>query len=139
MRARELLTHVQAIGPGVMTEELRSHVGSQEVNFGLRCDLLRRPAVKPASIPLTLKPCGAEFHGFDAELAATTGRDHGRVLRRKRLHEAGVRTLHAAFSPEGDPVFVQWLITPSDQTALSANASEYWPPLKDGEVMVEFA
>jgi RimJ/RimL family protein N-acetyltransferase len=135
----ELATHVRRLGPKVVADELRGRVSSEGVNFGLRCDLERLPRVKPAAIPLTLEPREGPFGGFDSELAATTGRDYGRVLRRKRLHERGVRTMHVAIADGGAPVYVQWLITRPDQDLLAQYGSEFWPPLAEDEVLLEFA
>src|SRR5215217_974205 len=134
-----ILTHARRLGGPVIAEELRARVASRDVNFGLRADLRRRPEVKPAAIPLTLEACGPGFRGFDDELHVATGRDYGRVLLRKRLHEAGVRTPHVALTPEGTPVYVQWLIGAEDQEALGRHASPAWAPLAEEQVMVEFA
>ncbi len=74
-------------------EELKTRLSSQAVEFGLRCNLEQLPEPRPAKVPLTLERCEGPFEGFNAELERTTGADYGRALRRKRLHEKGVRTL----------------------------------------------
>jgi GNAT superfamily N-acetyltransferase len=135
----DTLEHLRRLGPRVVGEEVAARVRADEVNLGLRCELSRRPPVPPARIPLEVQACGPEFRGLDDELAVATGRDYGRVLRRKRLHDAGVRTLHAAFTDGRVPVYVQWLFGAEDQDRLNEHASELWPRLGPDEAMVEFA
>lgn len=135
----DLPHHLLRLGPRVLAEELVARVRSGDVNLGLRCELAARPPVPSARIPLEVEPCGPEFRGLDDELAAVSGRDYGRVLRRKRLHDAGLRTLHAAFTEGHAPVYVQWLLRAADQEELRAHAPELSQPLGPDEAMVEFA
>src|SRR4051794_2407076 len=134
-----LVTHVRRLGPHVIASELRRRAASKEVNLGLRADLGRLPELRPARIPLTLEPADGAFAGFAAELERARGADYGRALRRLRLHEAGVRTMYAAFDDRGAPVYVQWLVTPEDQPLLERHAGDTWPPLQAGEVLLEYA
>lgn len=90
-------------------------------------------------MPLTLEPCLGVFDGFTAELGRTTGADYGRALRRKRLHEMGLRTLHVAHNQGQEPVYVQWLVSAADRPGLDAAGIDYWPPLPANEVLLEFA
>jgi len=48
---------------------------------------------------------------------------------------------NAPFTSDADrtPVYVQWLITPPDKRLLDQHDPGYWPPLKDDEVLLEFA
>lgn len=135
----ETVTHVRRLGGRVIAEELLTRLSSQTVEFGLRCNLEQLPAPRPASIRLKLEPCDGPFGGFEAELERSTGADYGRALRRKRLHEKGVRTLHVTSNADRTPVYVQWLITPPDKHELDEHDPGFWPPLKDDEVLVEFA
>lgn len=135
----ETVTHVRRLGRRAIAEGLRTRLSSQDVEFGLRCNLEQLPAPRPASIPLTLERCDDPFGGFEAELERATGADYGRTLRRKRLHEQGVRTLHVALTSDRTPVYVQWLVTPSEKHALDECHPGYWPPLKEDEVLLEFA
>lgn len=134
-----IATHARRLGPAAVAAELRRRLSSREVNFGLRCDLERLPPLKAASIPLTLECRDGHFTGFEAELGRTTGADYGRTLRRRRLHEQGVRSMHVAVGDDGVPVYVQWLVAPRDQHLLDEHGSDFWPPLKPDEVLVEFA
>jgi hypothetical protein len=61
------------------------------------------------------------------------------MLHRQRLHEAGVQTLHVGWSADCEPAYLQWLITVEDRHALDALESGFWPPLRQGEVLLEFA
>lgn len=135
----ETVTHVRRLGAQVIGEELKTRLSSQAVEFGLRCNLEQLPEPRPAKVPLTLERCEGPFEGFNAELERTTGADYGRALRRKRLHEKGVRTLHVTSNADRTPVYVQWLITPPDKRLLDQHDPGYWPPLKDDEVLLEFA
>ena len=131
--------HARRLGRRVVAKELRDSVFSRSLDVGLRCDLSRLPSPKEAAIRLRMEPCTTEFNGFEAELERTTGDDYGLVLRRKRLHDLGVRTLHVAWDVAGEPVYVQWLITAKDHESLDAVAVDYWPRLSSEETLLEFA
>lgn len=133
------VSDLRRLGPTAISDEVRARAFSQGVEFGLRCDLQHLPAVRPASVALTLERCDASFQGFEAELKRATGADYGRALRRQRLHERGVTTLHAALDSDRTPVYVQWLVTPSEKPVLDVRDPGYWPPLKTDEVLLEFA
>jgi hypothetical protein len=134
-----IATHVRRLGGRVIAKEIRNRVVSRSTEVGLRCDLSDLPPLPKAAVPLTLEPCLGPFDGFAEELERTTGADYGRVLRRLRLHEVGVKTLHVARNDHGHPMYVQWLITPEDRAELDAVAADFWPPLQPGEVLLEFA
>ena len=133
------VTHLRKLGASAVASELQTRVASRGVEFGLKCDLAHLPGVKPAKVPLTLQAYPGAFDGFDAELERATGADYGRTLRRKRLQQHGVRTMHAALDAEGTPVYVQWLVTAGDKPALDQEDAGYWPPLADDQVLLEFA
>lgn len=135
----DAVTNVRRLGRRVIAEEVLTRLSSRGVEFGLRCNLEQLPVLRPASIPLTLERQDGPFGGFEAELERTTGADFGRTLRRKRLHEQGVRTLHVALNSDRAPVYVQWLVTPPDKHMLDKCDPGFWPPLKDHEVLLEFA
>jgi len=134
-----IATHVRRLGGRVVAKEIRNRLVSRSKEVGLRCDLHDLPPLREAAIPLTLEPCTELCEGFADELERTAGADYGRVLRRKRLHEVGVRTLHVARNEHGQAVYVQWLITPDDKAALDEVAADFWPPLGDDDVLLEFA
>lgn len=134
-----LPTHARRLGGHVIATELRHRVLSRTPSFGLSCDLSKLPPLKEGAVPLTLKPCLDDFDGFADEMGRTTGADYGRALRRKRLHEMGVRTLHVARNQEYEPVYVQWLVTAADRTGLDKAGIDYWPPFPPNEVLLEFA
>jgi hypothetical protein len=129
-------THVRRLGAPVITGELRNRLASKDVNCGLRCDLEHLPDAKPARVPLTLERREGPFRGFDDELQRTSGADYGRIVHRRALHRRGVRSMHVAIDEAGEPMYVQWLITPADQVKLGGSQ---WPQLKAGEVLLEFA
>jgi RimJ/RimL family protein N-acetyltransferase len=132
-------THARRLGGRVIAKELRHRLWSRTPSFGLRCDLANLPPLKEAAVPLTLEPSLGAFDGFEAEMRRTTGADYGRALRRERLRERGVRTLHVARNQESEPVYVQWLVTVGDRPELDAAGIDYWPPLPPDEVLLEFA
>jgi len=132
------MTQIRRIGPGTLAVELRRRLASEEMNFGLRCDLQRLPPPKQARIPLTLERCDGSFDGFQAELDRTSGADHGRIVRRQKLHAQGVHSMHVAFDDTGMPIYVQWLVTSPDQVMLPDTA-QLWPALNPDEVLLEFA
>ncbi len=134
-----IATHVRRLGGRVIAKEIRNRLSSRSTEVGLRCDLQRLPPLREAAIPLTLEPCAGSFEGFAEELERTTGADYGRVLRRMRLHEAGVQTLHVARTEERQPVYVQWLLFEDDRVALDAVAADFWPALGPRDVLLEFA
>jgi hypothetical protein len=134
-----LPAHAHRLGGRVIAKEVRHRLVSRTPSVGLRCDLSKLPPLKEAAVPLTLEPCLDGFEGFTDELRQTSGADYGRVLRRKRLHEAGVRTLHVARNQDREPVYVQWLVSAADRPALDRAGIDYWPTLPPGEVLLEFA
>lgn len=135
----ELATHARRLGGRVIAKELRNRLASSSASFGLRCELEHLPPIPEGSISLTMEPCTGSFDGFAKELGRTAGPDYGRVLRRQRLHEAEVRTLHVAWTEDREPVYVQWLVTPENRVKLDAAAVDYWPPFAPDEVLLEFA
>jgi hypothetical protein len=134
-----VVTHARRLGARVIAKELRHRALSHSLEVGLRCDLGRLPPHKEAKIPVRMEPCLGPFRGFSQELGRTTGTDYGRMLHRQRLLEAGVQTLHVAWSADREPAYVQWLITVEDRPALDAFDSGFWPSLRQGEVLLEFA
>lgn len=131
--------HARRLGGRVVAKELRHRLLSRTPSFGLRCDLTSLPPLKEGAVPLTVEPCLDEFEGFTDELSRTIGADYGRALRRRRLHEMGVRTLHVARNQDHEPVYVQWLVSAADRAELDRAAIDYWPPLPPNEVLLEFA
>ena len=131
--------HVRRLGGRVLLDELWHRAKSHSVEVGLRCDLERLPALRPAAMPVSMEPCLGSFAGFDEELARTSGLDYGRALHRRRLHDAGLRTLHVAWSRERVPVYVQWLVGPAEWPVLDALEGSFWPRIGQGEVLLEFA
>jgi hypothetical protein len=133
------LTHARRLGAGVIAGELGRRLSSQELNLGLCCDLRQLPEPKPAKIPLTLERGTVAFTGFDDELGRATGEDYGRVLSRRRLLRRGIGAMHAATTEDGEPVYVQWLISRADQEQLEPSGPKLWRRLGDDEVLLEFA
>jgi hypothetical protein len=138
MRRPPIVTHVRRLGPTTIGGELRRRLASEEVNFGLRCELERLPPLKQARIPLTLGRCDGSFNGFRVELERTSGADYGRVLRRQKLHAQALPSMYVALNAEAAPVYVQWLMTSADQITFG-DSSQLWFPLKPDEVLLEFA
>lgn len=131
------VTALRRIGLPALAGEVRRRIASTEVNVGLRCDLTHLPQPREARIPLRLERQLGTFLGFQAELDRTTGPDHGRIVRRKELYEQGVPDMYAAIGEDGDPTYVQWLITRDSQAMLGDSAE--WPELELDEVLLEFA
>jgi hypothetical protein len=131
--------HVRRLGGRVLLDELRQRAKSHSLEVGLRCDLDRLPALRPAAMHLSMEPCQDSFGGFDQELERTAGLDYGRALHRRRLHRAGLRTLHVAWSADRVPVYVQWLVGPAEWPVLDALEGSFWPRPRQGEVLLEFA
>jgi hypothetical protein len=123
----------------VLLDELWQRAKSHSLEVGLRCDLARLPALRTAAMPLSMEPCVGSFAGFDEELERTSGLDYGRALHRRRLHDAGLRTLHVAWSSGRVPVYVQWLVGPEEWQVLDALEGSFWPRPGEGEVLLEFA
>jgi RimJ/RimL family protein N-acetyltransferase len=61
---------------------------------------------------------------------------HDRI-RRHRMLESGIQTCYVGAGPDGVPCFVQWLILPDQNSRLREVFGGWYPPLLDGEAMVE--
>jgi hypothetical protein len=106
--------------------------------FGLRCDLSDLPTVRPAKVPLEMRPAGAGFEGFLQEQEQVEGFDLGQVLMRERWRTGDVRELFVA-TADGAPAYCQWLVRPADLAALDVHEPGAHPSLPAHEVLLEGA
>lgn len=108
--------------------------------LGLRAPLDALPDPKPAAIPVTMVATDtARFAGFEEELRRSGEDDSLEVLGRARFCRGGVTTMYVASDEQGAPIYAQWLVTSADQDRLHAVTGGLFPPLHDGEVLVEGA
>jgi RimJ/RimL family protein N-acetyltransferase len=79
------------------------------------------------------------FAGFAPELGRVAARDALELAQREHFCRAGVSTLYVAVSDAGEPIYAQWLIRMSEQDALHHATKGLFPPLGEGEALVEAA
>jgi hypothetical protein len=108
--------------------------------LGLRARLDALPEARAAKIPVAMVATETStFTGFDDELGRSGEDDSLEVLGRQRLCSGGVTTLYVASDDNGAPIYAQWLVTHDNQAALHAATGGLFPPLGQGEVLVEGA
>jgi hypothetical protein len=119
-----------------LTRRLR---GSGYVYVGLTSDL-SAPLVKRSKLAIEMHPVDpASFTGFRDEVGEASPRDALEAFSRQQMCDAGVETLYVAIAGDGRPIYAQWCITPSAQAALARLCPGRYPPLHDGEVLLEGA
>jgi hypothetical protein len=134
------LSFIRCAGPRTAAEQLAGQLWSTKMVLGLRCRLDSLPAVRPAKVQTTMEPRdGVSFTGFADELPRTATLDHVEVLLRTWFCQAGVNTLYVATSPDGSPMYSQWLIGPDEQDRLHDFAPCRFPTLRRDEVLLEGA
>src|SRR6266567_1113049 len=107
--------------------------------FGLTSDL-SAPLVRRSELAIEMQPVDpVSFTGFRDEFVGTSPRDALESLGRQQMCDAGVDTLCVARADDGRPIYAQWCITPSAQSALARLCPGYYPPLREGEVLLEGA
>jgi hypothetical protein len=118
---------------------LRRRLWSDYVFVGLTSDL-SAPLVKRSELPIEMRPVDpASFRGFRDEFGRASPRDALEAFGRQQMCDAGVETLYVAIAGDGRPIYAQWCITPSARAALARLCPGYYPPLRDGEVLLEGA
>ena len=133
----EVLQLMQGAGGQVVARKARQQVWSRRRLFGLRCDLQSLPPVRPAKFKVSMVPCSmapAEF--FEEELKDASGVDFLDVFIRRRMHQAGVKTLYWTQGPDGTPAYVQWLIAAANQERLHEFSPRRYPILSSSESVI---
>ena len=135
-----VLTAVRTLGVRQTARRVARRLWSKSYSLGLRCELSEMPPRRPAKIELRMLPsASADEAGLTDELAIAEGGTYVEVAQRIAMCDAGVGGLHVARSPDGDPVYCQWLIGPSEHAAIDRVSPGLYPPLDHGEVLLEGA
>ncbi len=122
----------------LLLRRLREELAAQPI-FGLRCDLANLPEPRPAQVPTIMEPRDPlAFRGFHDELARVSGRAYVDVFVRVRVCEAGIASLFVS-ELDGQPMYAQWLIRPSESRQLYSFEPRRYPELSAKEVLLEWA
>lgn len=139
-RLRKGVFASRGLGPRVLGQELAARAWSTKPEFELECLLDQLPDPPRASVPITMvERDPRSFDGFERELERVRGFGFGQALRRAEACRAGLPGLHVASDEAGEPLYAQWLLTPSDRDSLARIQDGPWRPLRQGEVLLEFA
>jgi hypothetical protein len=117
------IAFVRRVGPGLTLRTMAEQGWYTKFFLGLRADLRNLPDVRPASVPIRMKPRDpTTFGAFKRELREVDGNDYLEVLYRVWSCEAGVQALYVA-DVDGQPAYAQWLVRPVDQHLIGAAAT----------------
>ncbi len=131
---------VRQLGPRWFAKTMRDLAWSESRSFGLVSDLRNIPPPRSPKIDVVVHPCTPQqFTGFDDELGRVSGDDYVAVDQRQRLCDAGVTGLHVATTPEGRPIYAQWLVDTGNQAAFHRATHGPFPDLAQGQTLVEGA
>jgi GNAT superfamily N-acetyltransferase len=125
---------------GELLHRVRQRLSSRGISYGLRRDLARPFPVPPAKIDLTIRPLGPQDDlsalQTDMELSGKAA-----LTRRyeRRLLASGLPTCWAAFTPDGKPCYLQWLIAAKDNDRIRGLWGNAFPTLGPDEALLEAA
>lgn len=110
---------------------------STKMWYGLKKDLTARHETPVSLADFTVRPIAPG----DAErlLREDDGDDLHQILHQRRLLAADVPTCWVAVLDDGEPCFMQWLITPADNQRLADAFGAEFPQLMDHQVLLEGA
>jgi hypothetical protein len=136
---RRVVQGLRKAGARRAARRLKGRLWSDYVHVGLTSDL-SAPPVRRSRLPIEMHPASpATFTGFQDEFIKASPRDALEALGRQQMCDARVETLYVARAGDGRPVYAQWCVTPSVQPTLARLCPGYYPPLRDGEVLLEGA
>ena len=139
LRSTLLLVRTRQFGE--LGQRLLHRIVDDTSLIGLRLDPLSLPQSHQGELLVRVR----EAQGADiARLLDLRGPDLDRRERhersmRLRMREAGIRTCYIAEDQQGEPCFVQWLIPADQSDRLQEVFGGWYPPLNEGEAMLEFA
>lgn len=125
--------------PGLLLDEIRKRIYSEDTCYGLRRDL-NIPFEPPAArIPLTVRPLRKDDIPF---LLADSGKPLNRSalkdhLRRIFLFKSGIHTCYVAATMDDKPCYMQWLVGPEDNEKILRHFKGGFPPLGPDEMLLE--
>jgi GNAT superfamily N-acetyltransferase len=127
-------------GVALVRERAWQQLWLDKLFFCLVCDLSKLPGPMLAKVPTVMEPFDlADFDGFTREFELVTGSDAVEVYARERLRQAGVQTGYLSRDPQGEPMYVHWLVTPETQEGLHAFQPGRYRQLADDEALIEGA
>jgi hypothetical protein len=141
VKVRDVAAAARALGVRHTYETARERLWSRpHLYLGLRCDLEALPEVSKARVPVEMLPCDPpDLAAFRDELGRVDGADYVQVLLRVWMADAGVRLLYLARTPQGAPIYGQWLVRREDQPRIAKVMPDAHDVLSDGEVLLEGA
>jgi hypothetical protein len=137
---RQLFLNASRVGAPTAARKLADHMWHTTVNLVLRCDLDALPDLRPAQLDVQMVATEpTAFDGFRNELQVTRGADLIEAYARHCMCADGVQTLYVSSTPDGSPIFAQWLISPDDQNVLDQHAPGRYQRLAADEFFVDGA
>ena len=123
-----------------VTHSLRSRLGSESLSLGLVRDVSAPFPAPPAKMPLDVRPLRpGEALNFLSANANARASDAAFALFQRRLLDSGIGTCWVAITPDGDPCYMQFLITQRDNSAIRDFWGNFFPALGTGEALLEGA
>lgn len=121
-----------------MWAKLKGRARSSTVSLGLQRDLDVPFAAPAATIPITVRPA------TPVEIATMLNvDDHGltpdELRERRSLLESGIPQAFVAVTEDGQPCYMQWLMTSSDNDRIQRLFNGSFPRLGDDEALLEGA
>ena len=141
VKVRDVAAAARALGVQQTYGAARDRIWSQpHLYLGLRCDLEALPEVPKARVPVEMVPRDPpQVAAFRDELRRVDGADYVQVLLRAWMADSGVRVMYLAETPQGAPIYAQWLVRRDDQTQMAKVMPAAHDELGDGEVLLEGA
>ncbi len=120
---------------------LRTKTWSTERALGLGRDLARPFPAPAALVPIQVRPIPPPDVPLLLDTAEPGIASAERRDRTTRLHllDAGFSTCYVATTADDQACYIQWLISPAENARLRKSFDGLFPPLADGEMLLEGA
>jgi Acetyltransferase (GNAT) family len=108
-------------------------------SLGLRADTTALPVRPRAKVDVAMTPVPSSDLNMFIRTNPTDADDARELVRRQHLCVGGVRTLYAAYSADGTPMYVQWLVRGDEYAALRRVSRGQFQPFPPDVALVEAA
>jgi GNAT superfamily N-acetyltransferase len=124
----------------IVLHEVKRRFHSEDTYFGLRRDLSVPFQAGPAKISVWIRPARPD------DIPQILVRDRGMTendikdyLRRLYLLKTGISTCYVAVTGKGNPCYMQWLMSPDENSRIQQYFKGGFPPLGPDEMLLEGA
>lgn len=132
-KLQALWSSIRQGNSGKVLEEFRRWLYSDSFSFGLRRDLQQPFVAPPAKIPILVRPLA---ENDKPKIFADEG--YSLHIRHDFLDE-NIPTCYLATTTDGDPCYIQWLMSPSHNRQIQAYFRGLFPVLASDEALLEYA